>query len=279
NIGMATIERCTITGNSSDYSGAGVVNGGTMTMSDCTLSDNMVGEHGDGGAVENDRTLTVTHCDLRRNKATGSNGFAGAIMNFGGTLAVSDSTFEENEAASAGGAIGTDFIGPNTITITRTVFNHNTSGRDGGALWFEGGTLSLVASSFSANAAVENGGAVFDSGDLDISDCTFNGNTAGVHGGALGTSFPHHSPALRIENSTFSGNTAATRGGGLAIHDFFSGITILGTTITGNTLLDSAGAGGGLFSQSQLFFGNSIIAGNSAATAPDVVGAFVASDG
>src|SRR5262249_52390673 len=85
NIGMATIERCTITGNSSDYSGAGVVNGGTMTMSDCTLSDNMVGEHGDGGAVENDRTLTVTHCDLRRNKATGSNGFAGAIMNFGGT--------------------------------------------------------------------------------------------------------------------------------------------------------------------------------------------------
>ena len=55
---------------------------------------------GDGGAIFNNGTLTVTDSTLSANQALGANGFGGAIYN-NGTLTVTNSTFSANQATGA----------------------------------------------------------------------------------------------------------------------------------------------------------------------------------
>lgn len=75
------------------YTGAGVENLGTLTVSDCAFNSNSV-EH-DGGAIENAGTLVVRNCMFTGNRAQ----FDGAgIDNYKGMLTVLGSSFSGNSA-------------------------------------------------------------------------------------------------------------------------------------------------------------------------------------
>src|SRR5262249_7678645 len=78
--------------------GPGLLNNGTLTVSNCTLSGNSA--NGSGGGISNSGTLTVSNSTLSGNTA-GSNA-GGGIYNIG-TLTVSDSTLSGNSAGSGGG--------------------------------------------------------------------------------------------------------------------------------------------------------------------------------
>jgi Right handed beta helix region len=70
--------------------GAGILNKGTVAVSDCTISDNSAG--GSGGGVRNNGTMTLTDCTISANSMIKSSpGFGGGITN-DGTLTLSGCT-------------------------------------------------------------------------------------------------------------------------------------------------------------------------------------------
>ncbi|WP_367871915.1 choice-of-anchor Q domain-containing protein [Luteolibacter sp. Populi] len=151
--------------------------------------------------------------------------------------------------SGVGGAIHSDtFTPPMIMTVTNCTLSGNHT-EVGGAIR-NGGTMTVTGSTFSGNSASINAGAIQNGPNvLTLTNSTFSGNsTTGLGangiGGALRTA---GSPT--VTNCTFSGNTATLRGGAIEI---------------------AAGA--------TPSFSNTIVAGNSAPTGPDINGIVVAGD-
>jgi hypothetical protein len=276
-------------GNSALY-GAGIFNNGTLTVSDCTFSDNHALSsvswpffYGDGGGIFNTGTLTVRNSTFSQDSAN----LGGGIMNsFDGAVTVSDSTFTDNSAwaegeASYGGGIANFGV---SLNVSGTTFTHNSAdgtfaydfgevevGFGGGIYTL--GTATVSTSTFSHNYAGQSGGGISNQGTLAVSASTFSGNAAGNEGGGV---FNYYN-SLTVSNSTFSGNSAVA-GGGIAYDDpdGYGSLTVTNSTLSGN----SAGeAGGGIWEDlSEISVGNippvtlknAIIAGNTASWDPDI---------
>jgi len=158
-----------------------------------------------------------------------------------------------------------------------TLTGGDSSGRGGAIFSFE--NLAIGACTLTGNAAVDGGaiaigeGNVSVAGETTITQCTISGNTATDSGGGI-SSFTRD---ITIENSTISGNTAAFSGGG--INDEQLGfifqtdhLTILGSTISGNSTTAGFSSGGGLSSgNKELTITDCIIDGNSAANGAGIV--------
>lgn len=266
--GTVTVANSSLTGNQGDGQGGGIYNNvGTVTIADSTL-DNISSfiqgySAGQGGGIYNTAggTVTVTRCAIDHSLAQGTTDGVSVFLSRGGgiynagMLAVSASIFRGNSATQG----------------------------DGGAV-YNTGTLTLGDTTLDGNAATlaGSGGAVYNAGTLTATNSTFSGNTAtglartpaSVLGGAGGAIA--NAGTLAVSNSTFHGNSASVRpniyglvstGGGIA--NGSSGqatVTLTGVTLSGN----SAGNGGGIAGGAAIR--NTLIAGNRAATAPDVDG-------
>jgi hypothetical protein len=95
NFGTLRVSGCTLSNNSTQGGGGGIYNalGGTLTVSGCTLSeDSVVTGINYGGGIINFGTLTVSNSTLSGNSAS----YGGGIANEGGTLTVSNSVFSAN---------------------------------------------------------------------------------------------------------------------------------------------------------------------------------------
>jgi len=105
-----------------------------------------------GGAINNNGTLTVDNCTFSENE--GNNG--GAIISIG-RLTVSNSTFSSNNAL-VGGALGlTRSQAGDTTVVVNSTFYGNSAGQ-GGAIFVGGARLNVVNSTFSDNGASIGGG-------------------------------------------------------------------------------------------------------------------------
>jgi predicted outer membrane repeat protein len=214
--------------------------------------------------------LTVSGDDSSR--AFYLNGFDGAQATTISGLTITGG------AASIGAGVLSDNM---DLTLTGVTLSDNHATESGGGIQAEaGGSLTIVDSTISGNTA--SGGAglytFYGSGTpTTIRSSTISGNNAlpGVFGGSFGGAYFDYSSSALVENSTIYGNTAAGRGGGLhhdGREDGGPGLTVRDSTISHN----SAGTrGGGVASNgdpidTQPTFENTIIAGNSAPTGPDV---------
>jgi len=152
-------------GTVSNDVGGGILNQGTLTLIDCTVSENTadVGAdgYGDGGGVFNEGTLALTDCTVSGNSA-GDDG--GGIVNTG------------------------PIADPNSgvLTLTNSTVWGNIA-RFGGGIW-NGKTTTVTNSTVSENTAADFGGGI-DSGRtptvLTVTNSTFSGNNAGVEGNAI----------------------------------------------------------------------------------------------
>ncbi len=126
----------------------------------------------DGGAIENDGTLTLRRCTITGSRSTED---AGAIYSRG-PLTLTGCTLTDCHADDEGGAIYAD--GP--TTLTRCTFFGNTAGVDGGVI-YQYGPLTATHCTFSGNEASGEGGAVLHDGDQAVlAWCIVAGNTAPV---------------------------------------------------------------------------------------------------
>ena len=215
--------------------------GATVNASGLTLAN---GSAGDGGAVLNAGTLTLTDSTLIGNAATAD---GGAIDNTG-TLTLTNGTLSGNSAAS-GGAISSSGV----LTMTDSTLDGNSASGNGGAI-AGSGTLSLTHVTLAGNSASGSGGAITSSGTLTVSASTLSGNAAGVDGGGI-----WNNSTLAVTNSTLSGNSAAGDGGGV-----YSGgtLTLVNATLFGNS---AVGDGGGVYNAGSLTLTSATLTGNAAA--------------
>jgi hypothetical protein len=176
--------------------GGGILNLGTLTLTEVTVSDNLldaVATGAGGGGVYNDwgASLTVVRSLFTRNGTLFNQG-GGAIVNYNGLLTVEDSVFAANNIATLGGAI-----------------------------WNNGGTATITGSAIVGNLAADGiGGGIANygfgidntsyPGVMTIVNSTISGNTSGASGGGI---YNHFNTTLNLRNVTITDNTGATSSG------------------------------------------------------------------
>jgi predicted outer membrane repeat protein len=246
--------------------GGGIFNGrgGTLTVTDCTLSGNSASSgsgQGQGGAIHNQGggTLTVTDCTLSGNTATDG----GGILSGAATLTVTGSVLSGNSATHSGGGIYND----GSMTITNSTLSGNSASFGGGIFNTGPGMQTVTGSTLSGNSASSGsdhgqGGGIFygGGGTLTVTGCTLSGNSASGsgqgQGGGIFNIFNAFGGTLAVTDCTLSGNTANSGGG---IYNA-STLAVTDCTLSGNTA-DSAG---GIYSYGTLAVTNSTFSGNSA---------------
>ncbi len=219
-----------------------ILNSGTLTLSNSTVSDNTV-TASSGGGIFNSGTLTLSNSTVSGNT---SNGDGGGIFN-SGTLTLSNSTVSGNTAQYNGGGI----FNSGTLTLSNSTVSDNKSSRSGGGIFNELDILTLSNNTISGNMATGGIGTKGYGGGIYIGD------------------------TVTLNNSTVSGNMATGNGGGIAIynHPFPVQVMLLFCTVYDNT----ANVGGGIWidtfdNQGHVTIKASIVAGNSTHTGPDIAG-------
>ncbi len=236
-----------------DATGGGILNSGTLTLSNCVVTRNsaIAGDGapagtGYGGGIWSSGTLTLTGCTMNGNSVSG--GAGGAYNAF--------------QAANGGDAAGGGLCNSAGLLIANGCTFNNNSAR-GGLGGYAGGFGGIGGNAQGGGIVNTNGGVLL------LTNCTFNMDfcESGAGGGS-------------------SQNDGAARGGALCM---ISGSSILEhCTVSGNQLLTGSGAnpypdlaGGGICnSYGAVTIHNTIAAGNlafvqePAISSSDVSGSF-----
>ncbi|MFN3436167.1 MAG: IPTL-CTERM sorting domain-containing protein [Acidovorax sp.] len=246
-----TISRLTLTGGRNS-NGAAIrfEQSGSLTIDQSVITGNT--STSKGGALffrSNSGGVSISNTTVSSNTA-GSGGAGLFLYNVAGTSSITNSTISGNSGGSRGSGIFLYKINaPLTISNTTISGNSNSNGRGGGVFFYKSSAP----------------------GTLTVERSTISGNTAGQGGGFF---FYRTNSTLRLENTTISGNTAtAGKGGGIYLKGSFGGsqlTDIRSSTIASNTASGSGGNLDGGNSANTINITNSIIAGGTAPTGPDI---------
>jgi hypothetical protein len=294
--------------SSPTYIGGNILNTGTLTINNCTVSNSSVGNYGPGAGVQNYGTVTI-------NNSTFSTDSYSAILNTAGMATVSGSSFSNNNANVAAiqnyatvqfndcnfsdnsttGEPGGAIYNAGALWVSNSTFSNNTAsgsqnyGYGGGIC--NSGALVVSDSIFVSNSALSSrdgpggGGAIYnEGGTLTISGSTFSNNSAGAGGGGAICS---PNGVLTVNNCTFCYNSVSAGGDGGAISSGGT-LTVLNSSVSINTASGSGenglgeDAGGGIYTSNNPSFvvtlDGDIVAGNVntfAGTVPDDIGGVV----
>jgi hypothetical protein len=146
NFGTLTMTNC-IVSDSAGPSGGGfaasaVGNRGTMTLKQCTISGNTAQE---GGGITNGGTMTLTQSTVSGNDAAGG----GGIFNYG-TMTMTNCTVSGNDAINRGGAI----LNSGIMTIISSTVAENTTEEDADVINGDEGTLTIRSSLIDGDCGV-----------------------------------------------------------------------------------------------------------------------------
>jgi VCBS repeat-containing protein len=161
-----TLNNLTVANGDAD-AGGGILNFGTLTVSNSTLSGNSA-FMGFGGGIYNagpDSTLTVNNSTFSRNSATTQ---GGGIGNFFGSLEVNNSTFSDNSASLGGGGI----FNAGSATLKNTIVANSPSGGNCSGVIVGGGNLEWPGNTC---------GSSFSSGDPLLGPLADNGGPTQTH--------------------------------------------------------------------------------------------------
>jgi predicted outer membrane repeat protein len=175
-------------------------------VSGSIFNENYTGGAGEGGAISLDDGsygFAIYDSEFSNNSSL----FGAITSDVSGNLYLGGVLMEENIAYDEGGAVRAT-----NVQVYNSVFNRNTAYNLGGAIYADGYVDVWGGSSFTANHADGEGGAIFSDSDESytttwIENSTFTNNSSGYWGGALslpGTSW--------IYGSTFTKNISRKGG-------------------------------------------------------------------
>ena len=230
------------------YAGAVAVGAGTdVRIANNKFTNNEAAV--DGGAISNkDLSGTGTYAD--------------------GSLSIVSSSFTSNKAGNYGGAIDNYFYkssndnSTDAVYVNDSLFSANEAKR-GGAIYNHSaadgdGTAAkmfIENSTFTANTASVQGGAILNFGEMTVSASSFTNNISSNYSGAI-----HSSGKTDIENSYF-GNNKSAQGGAIVVGGA-SDTTITGSEFKNN---ETTGAyGGAIFASGNLTVDDTKFTGNEA---------------
>ncbi|WP_341529472.1 choice-of-anchor Q domain-containing protein [Nostoc sp. UHCC 0302] len=249
NAGTLTVSDSIITDNTADSQGGGIYSSGTLTINNSTISNNASGQYGSGGGIYNSGTLTINNSTISNN-ASGGYGGGGGIYNTG-TLTVNSSTISGNfggydRYSEGGGGI----LNSGVATVSNSTISNN-SGRNVSGIYTYG-TFILNNSTVSDNGGGEFASSISNDGTLTVNNTTISGSSDSGTGSGI-----RNSGTLTLNDSNITGNSGFA-GSGI----YNSGIaTVNSSTISGNSVY---GSGGGIYNSGTLTLSNSTISGNSA---------------
>lgn len=241
-------------GGTMDGGGAGsvlIADDATVKLSKLTLTNGNgsgVDDPGDttgangGGVSATDSTLTIDHCRIAGNHADDQ---GGAIHIAESDLTVVDSTLANNRSGEGGGGIDADE--DVELTITGSTISGNSTGPHGGGIEAFDGSLVIADSTISNNAVTDlsdfrSGGGIWTGlTEVSITHSTIRNNSSTEYGGGLGYS---GGAGITIAGSTITGNHAAVGGGGIRNDAYYADASLVidRSVVTGNT----ADQGGGI---------------------------------
>ena len=267
NTGRMTIEKdVEFTSNTATNSGGAIYNNGAITTGNNVKFDgntafgNGSTPTGMGGAIYSEGTSDASRNITIGDSAVFNNNqaYAGSAMYLFGENAItigSSATFSNNKSVAdkegktlgGGGAISivegaNSIIGSNNgSTIlnigTNATFSNNIAGY-GAAISNSGPLSSVVLQSgakFTNNSSTGGvGGAVYNNGTFSATNVTFE-NNSGRKGGAL-ANYSTNATGVTINGSTFSGNTA-TEAGGAIYNKAGSTLALNGTNVFSDNMV------------------------------------------
>jgi hypothetical protein len=267
NNGTASVSDCTVTGNVFSK-GSGVINTGTLTLTASVISDNSATLGGSGGML-NTGTLTATGCTISDNTDTSSTGLtiAGGGLCNTGTATLTRRTINGNSDPNIAGGGGVENAG--TMSMATCTVSAKSGAGAGGVENSGFGLATLTDCTLADNSGAQGGGFAMSGLDLTQGDmlvgCTITGNMAKEGGGI------YTGNRLTVDNCTIAGNSSTSNlggGGGVLVAADF--VTLNDCTIVDNS---SKTAGGGYYNDFGVQTANGcIIADNTAATDPNISG-------
>ena len=243
-LGSVTLVDSAVTANRSDAGAGGIASTGPVSLTRTTVSDN-VSEAGPGGvACCGSGDVTVVDSMITGNTGGGIGGGGGGISLVATTATVTNTTVSGNSIGTEGGGIFV--LDGATATVLNSTVADNTAGADGGGIWSSGTTTinSSVISGNSANPEIGLGGGAHNAGTMTVTGSRVSGNSAFLLGGLgnVGT--------LIVIGTDVNGNRAegvAEFIAGSGIGQLSGAMTVIGTTISGNETPHGTGGGIGAF--------------------------------
>ncbi len=174
--GTIKLSDVTISGNSTrGAGGAGVNNKGTATLTNCTISNNVSDAEGGGVYNGEDGNITLNSCTITGNKSESG----GGICTYGSATLV-NTNISDNETNTDGGAIRSY----GKVTLQSCIFERNKAAKSGGAIRVNDGTVSAEVLTLHENRAEAHGGGIYINNDatLNLTDVSITENT-GMNGG------------------------------------------------------------------------------------------------
>jgi hypothetical protein len=281
NLGQATIDQSVISNNVAESFGGGIANqeGGTLTVTNSTITGNRV-EVDDGGGIYNrNSTTTVMSSTISLNSTPNIEFGSGAgIANSGSrggsaTMSIQHSQVISNTAGLTSGGIGSGVTLSGTAHLTVSysdiVGNQVIGDPADGNTGFGGGIANTVVLSTTSGTSI-----------ITITHSSIHNNSA-VNGGGVGASLAGAigfvDMRTTIEDSAIYSNTASgtgeQRGNGGGIANLDATFILRNSTVSGNRASgggsQTSGLAGGLLNGSfaipaQLTVENSTIANNQA---------------
>ncbi|MBW9210087.1 hypothetical protein KV100_10485 [Mumia sp. zg.B21] len=251
--GYLDLRRVTLLRGGSDGPGAAMTSRGEITLSDCSIKQNLAEEP--GGGIFSMRRVTAHRCHINGNLA---NDDGGGIYARRGGVQVYDSVLSANLVDGSGGAIAST----GDILVVRSRIDANTTDGDGGALYAdEDGDVTVIDSLVDGSDADGPGGAIFTlDGDVAVYGSTLVGNRADDRGGAISGEAD-----VLVVNSTIARNLAVAHvGGGIWAR---GDLVLVNATVTNNY---AEGAGGGVMSAGATTLVSSTITRNIGSVAANV---------
>ena len=238
-----------------------VMPGHSVEIDGLTISGGHITGDNGGGILNDNSTLTITHCTVSGNaivSASSGINFGGGIHN-SGTMTLNQVIVNNNNAFFCGCGNGVSSGGGISNTGTMTIIAGTVQSNMG--FYSAGGIYNTGMMTITGNTILNNqtgnpghfgayGGGIVNGGTMTIQDSTISGNTAlggDIQGGEGGGISGNNNT---ITNSTITGNSAL-RGGGVA-----GGGNIAHTTFSNNS---ASLAGGTLYLTSPLELGNTIL--------------------
>jgi len=182
----------------------------TISISGLTIAN---GNANYGGGILNNGSLRITNSTISGNSASIAGGgiYNYYDSNYYGSLSIANSTLSGNSANHDGG--GGIWIWHGSLALTNTTLSNNTANgfnASGGGIASSQSFLTITNSTLSGNGALGSGGGISSvGGGLTITNSTLSGNSASVDGGGISNYYGF----VTIANSTLSGNSAPDGGG------------------------------------------------------------------
>ena len=244
-------------------------------MSGATFSGNHVtGVEGIGGGLALTSLGLLANSTFVANGATGTGntGGGGAIFDTTGAV-ISDCTLSQNAANTNGGGIltsGTENVIGTAITGNKVTAAALING-GGGGIFSEAG-IEVENSTISNNtvtvsgAGSSGGGGIYNGGGITLAQSTISGNAVLGSAPSSGGGGFYDVSTASLTNVTISGNSSSLDGGGIDI-GANTGVFLANVTLYKNA---ATGTGGNINNPFSMILSNSIVAGGTAATAPDI---------